>query len=103
MTAKVCRIGDAITGTCQANATGHPRTFTGVWKVGSNVIMADGIGVVRVGDTGLTDCNHTILAVAGSSIVDDRGAFLVRVGDAISIVEGGYGVTTTGSPSIDSL
>jgi uncharacterized Zn-binding protein involved in type VI secretion len=65
-------------------------------------MTADGIGIIRVGDTGVTDCNHTIIAVSGSDVFDDRGAAVIRVGDIVQVVEGGYGVTTTGSDTVTS-
>jgi uncharacterized Zn-binding protein involved in type VI secretion len=97
MTAGICRIGDQITGTCEANAPGHPRQFVGTWKTGSSNILIDGIGAIRNGDTGLTDCNHHIFANGGSSTYSANGVPIMCVGDTVGIVEGGFGVTTTGS------
>lgn len=99
----ICRVNDLITGTCTANATGHPRTFTGHWVSGSTVVTADGIGVIRVGDPGITDCGHHIVATVGSTILKADGIGVVRVGDAVIVTEGGTGVTTTGSPVVGSL
>lgn len=99
----LCRIGDSITGTCNASATGHPRTFMGTWTTGSTTVFADGIGVVRVGDTGITDCSHPIVANTGSAISTADGLAIVRVGDAVSLPLGGSGNTTTGSSVIDSV
>lgn len=104
MSAKgVCRIGDHITGTCQAAVSGHPRTFTGTWTTGSGLVFADGLGVVRVGDHGITDCGHHIVAATGSTISQSESLALMRVGDTVTIVEGGFGVTTSGSNVVDSL
>lgn len=103
MSARVCRVGDHSTGTC--HGPGHAtRTFIGTWTVGSPTTTADGIPVIRVDDTGTTDCPtpHTVKAVAGSNNVDVDGKKLVRVGDAVIIVQGGSGVTTTGSPNVVS-
>lgn len=98
--AGVCRIGDSVTGTCRAAVVGHPRTFTGTWSTGSSVVQANGIGVVRVGDTGITDCGHTIQATVGSSAMTADGLPVHRVGDAVIIVQGGSGVSSTGSPTV---
>ena len=95
----VCRIGDLVTGTCQANAQGHPRQFTGTWVTGSTDVTCDNVGVVKVGDQGITDCNHHFVAVEGSSTVSSGGINIVVVGDAVTVIEGGFGVTITGSNS----
>lgn len=60
-------------------------------------MTCDGVGVARVGDTGVTDCGHTIQIVEGSSIATALGIGLARVGDAVVVLEGGSGVITTGS------
>ena len=104
MTAKaVCRVGDQCTGTCTATAPGHPRTFTGTWTSGSGVSTADGLGLIRVGDTGVTDCSppHHIVASGGGS-GSSGGQALHRVGDAVTVTEGGTGVSSTGSPTVTS-
>ncbi len=100
MTKAVCRIGDTVTGTCAAPAGGHPRTFTGTWTVGSGIVKADGIGVVREDDTGLTDCSHTFKAVGGSGSVSADGKKIHRVGDAVVVLLGGSGVSASGSPVV---
>lgn len=97
MAEPVCRVGDCVVGTCEANAPNHPRDFTGVWMTGSDVVIADGIQVIRVGDTGVTDCGHTFVAVTGSDIANDQGIALHRVGDIVHVIEGGVGVSVTGS------
>jgi hypothetical protein len=93
----ICRVGDHCTGTCTVATTGHPRAFTGTWQTGSTVCSADGIGIVRVGDTGITDCGHTIHASGGSTIGTADGIAIHRVGDPVTIVGGGTGTSTTGS------
>lgn len=95
----ICRIGDTCTGTCQVPGGGHPRSFTATWTTGSTTAFAEGIGVVRVGDTGLTDCGHTIQATVGSSVATNNGIRIHRVGDAVVVVGGGFGASTTGSPT----
>ena len=101
---QVCRIGDHCTGTCTANAPNHPRTFTGTWQTGSGIVTADGIGIVRVGDTGITDCSppHHIVATGGSGVGGTLGVAYHRVGDAVTVTEGGTGVSSTGSPTVSS-
>lgn len=100
----ICRIGDHCTGTCTANAPNHPRTFTGTWQTGSTIVTADGIGIVRVGDTGITDCSppHHIVATGGSSVGGTLGEQFHRVGDAVTVTEGGSGVSSIGSSTVSS-
>ena len=109
MTAKaVVRVGDHCTGTCTASAPGHPRAFTGTWQTGSSNVTADGLGIVRVGDTGITDCSvadggpHHIKATGGG-VSGANGESLHRVGDAVQVIEGGSGTSSTGSPTVTSL
>lgn len=99
----ICRIGDIVTGTCLVSTTGHPRSFTGTWTTGSQVVFADNIGVVRLGDSGITDCNHTFVAIAGSLYSTVEGLPLIRVGDTVEVIGGGTGTAITGSPMGDSF
>ncbi len=97
----VCRVGDQVTGWC--TAPGHaPRNFVGTWTDGSPDVSADGLRVIRQGDPGLTDCNHVFVASAGSVGVTVDGVPLQRVGDAVVVVEGGYGTSITGAPDVTS-
>ncbi len=95
----VCRIGDTCTGTC----TAHSRTFIGTWQTGSDILTADGIGVVRVGDTGITDCPvpHTCIATGGSDTTTVSGTGVHRVSDGVTLDTGGTGVSISGSPYSD--
>lgn len=97
MTKGVCRVGDTVTGTCRAPASGHPRPFTGTWKTGSGTVTADGIPVVRQDDTGETDCHHIFKANGGVSTLTADGRKVQRVGDAVTVVLGGEGVSASGS------
>jgi uncharacterized Zn-binding protein involved in type VI secretion len=97
MSKGICRVGDTVTGTCKVSAGGHPRAFTGTWKTGSGVVKCDGLAVVRENDTGQTDCNHTFKAVGGVGTLTADGLKIQRVGDAVIVVGGGDGVSTTGS------
>lgn len=97
MTKGICRVGDSVTGTCKVGAPGHPRSFTGTWKTGSGVVKCDGIAVVRENDTGLTDCGHTFKALGGTGTYTADGLKIQRVGDAVTVIGGGDGVSATGS------
>ncbi|MNK27663.1 hypothetical protein D3C87_460250 [compost metagenome] len=98
----VARVGDTVTGTCRASASGHPRTFTGTWQTGSGFCTVNGIQIVRVGDTGTTDCGHHFVATTGSSISSADGLAIHRVDDEVTVVEGGEGTTVTGSNILTS-
>lgn len=96
----VCRVGDAVTGICQASAPGHPRNFSGVWTEGSDIITADDIGVVRIGDCGITDCGHVFMAVEGSDVITADDIGVVREGDVVLVLQGGTGVAAEGSDTV---
>ena len=100
MATGIARIGDAVTGIC--NGPGHPanRHFTGTWQVGSSTLTANGLGVVRANDTGLTDCGHHFKATGGSSVVTADGQPVHRLGDAVIVIEGGSGTTQGGSSTV---
>jgi uncharacterized Zn-binding protein involved in type VI secretion len=95
----ICRVGDQCTGTCNAGSSGHPRTFIGTWLTGSPDVFVDDLPVVRIGDTGITDCGHQIVATGGSTSGFANDLSIHRVGDAVTVTEGGTGVSTTGSPT----
>jgi uncharacterized Zn-binding protein involved in type VI secretion len=97
-----CRVGDIVTGICNANASGHPRNFTGTWINGASDVTADGIGMVRVGDIGITDCGHTFQAISGSLDVITDGLGQVRVGDPVIVIQGGLGITVSGASDVTS-
>lgn len=102
MSKPVARIGDKVIGTCKAPASGHPRAFTGTWQTGSSLCTADGLGIVRVDDTGITDCGHQFKAIVGSDLATCEGRKIVRVGDAVQVILGGDGTANTGSPTIST-
>lgn len=98
--AGLCKFDDIVTGRCEVTGrTDHPRDFVGTWTTSSTDVKCNGQGLVRVNDTGTTDCGHHFVAVTGSSQVTNGGFGLVRVGDLVSIIEpgGGVGVVSTGS------
>jgi uncharacterized Zn-binding protein involved in type VI secretion len=96
----VCRIGDIVTGTCNNHT--HPRSYTGTWDAGSTDVYANGISLIRKGDTGTTDCGHTFVADGGSTAVDSDGLQLQRVGDTVTVIGGGDGISITGSLDVTS-
>lgn len=102
MAAAVVRINDMAAGTC--NGPGHAPGFqyTATYISGSDTVLADGIGVVRVGDMGITDCGHHIQAIGGSDVYTADGIAVHRVGDPVTVIEGGDGVAITGSDTVSS-
>lgn len=102
MSTPVARVGDVVVGYC--NGQGHTpnREFTGVWVTGSDTLTTSGVGVVRVGDTGVTDCGHTFQAATGSDVATDTGQPLHRVGDLVIVEGSGVGVTVTGDDVLTS-
>lgn len=99
MESPVARLNDTVTGTC--NGGGHSsRTFTGHWVTCSSTVKANELGVVRLGDTGTTDCGHTFVASTASLNVTADGIHVHRVGDEVIVLEGGNGHTVTGSPTV---
>ena len=62
----IVRVGDQITGTC--NAHNHPINVTGVWTQGSGISDAEGKAMIRVSDIGEASCGHTFFGVSGSSV-----------------------------------
>lgn len=94
----IVRVGDTVTGVC--NGPGHPSNhpYTAVWVNGDTDKFCDGKGVIRVGDTGNTDCGHHIRAIVGSPISSAQAKPIVRVGDPVEVIEGGTGTCITGSP-----
>ncbi len=98
----VARVGDTVTGFC--NGPGHDPgiPFTGTWTTSSSNTTAKGIQVIRVTDTGLTDCGHVFTAITGSSVVSAEGLAVHRVEDLVETEGGGVGSTTTGSDSVTS-
>lgn len=96
---RVARIGDQVTAVCSVHGQ-----VTGTFNQGSNVGVADGLGICLVGHTGLLTCGHGFQATAGSHIMDVQGVPVVRVGDPVIVINGatGDGTITTGSPTVDT-
>lgn len=91
----IARLGDQCQGVCFAHS--GARAWTGYFATASGGFTVDGLGAVVVGDTGNTDCGHHFQAIAGSSVLTGNGIPVVRVGDAVTVLEGGNGTVTTGS------
>lgn len=106
MTAKaVARVGDTVVGICRHSShNGIDYPFSaGRWTQGSSIVTANGIGIVRQGDSGITECNHTFVAQTTSTAVGTESLPLHRVGDSVTSGFGTTGTTTTGSPTVTSL
>jgi uncharacterized Zn-binding protein involved in type VI secretion len=97
----VCRTGDSFAGTCYAHT--NPTPFTGTWVLGSPILTANGLSIIRVGDTAPTSCGHTARAIAGSIHTVGGGLALHRQGDAIDVIQGGTGTSTSGSSVITAV
>ena len=95
MTQSIARVGDSAEGICRAHE--YPRYFTGIITEGSSRCTADGLGLARVRDSGVTDCGHTFVIIQGSSTSTADGIGLARTGDPVQVIQGGEGVITGGS------
>lgn len=96
----VARIGDTVVGYCNGPNHEANREFVGVWCTGSDDVFADHIGVVRVGDTGVTDCDHVFFAATGAETVFANTIGVHRVGDTVITEGDGVGVSVTGSDTV---
>lgn len=98
----VCRTGDTVAGVCFNHD--DPQPFTGIWGPGSLNVTANGIGIIRQGDTGNTDCGHIFVADGGGDMnITANGLLLQRVGDTVTVIGGGFGTSITGSPDVESF
>ena len=95
--AAVCRVGDHVTGECRG--PGHdPRTFLGTWTQSMiNLGETDGKAIICVGDLGVTDCGHHFVASSGSDIFYLAETKVHRVGDQVTVIEDGEGISISGS------
>lgn len=96
----VARIGDTVVGYCNGPNHKKNKEFTGVWITGSETVFADHLGVVRLNDTGVTDCGHTFIATSAAQNVNADNLGVHRVGDTVLTEGGGVGVTVTGSETV---
>lgn len=93
----ICRTGDTFSGTCYNHSP--YQAFIGTWTAGSTMYTAEGLEIIRVGDTAHASCGHTARATAGSTATVVGGIAVHRVGDAIDILEGSHGIGTSTSGS----
>jgi len=96
----ICRTGDIVTGVC-FNHRRH-RGFTGTWDPHAGNVEANSLQVIREGDLGSTNCGHKFKANGGSDNVIANGLKLQRVGDTVTVIGGGNGVSITGSDNTTS-
>lgn len=82
---------DTVNGLCSGPGHAANLPFVGNFTSGSSTTTNNGLGVVRVGDTGVTNCGsgHHIKATTGSPINTADGLAIHRVGDIGIVVEGG--------------
>ena len=63
----IATIGSIGTGVCSCHNS--PQAQTGSVITGSGMVMANGIGVSKIGDTILANCGHSGMIVSGSGTV----------------------------------
>jgi len=97
----VTRNGDISVGICACCCAGCPHIWTSTHFGGSNDVLANGRGVMRLGDLGACTCPHCPIshaAVASPNVlVNGRGAH--RLGD-LHIVPCGTGNVVSASPNV---
>lgn len=97
----VCLVGDRVEGHCSAGGHSNNRPFYGYWINSNSSLDYEGTSVILTGDTGVTDCGHTFVALSGSSKISCDGKSIHRVGDSVQVIGGGTGESVTGSPFFD--
>jgi uncharacterized Zn-binding protein involved in type VI secretion len=99
---QICRTGDTVTGTCYNHD--DPVSFTGTWDPKFGQVTANNLGVICKGDMGSTDCGHKFIADGSTSPeVIANGLPLQRVGDTVTVIGGGNGISVSGSPNVTSI
>lgn len=94
--AKVSRLGDIVTGYCSSGTHGSQ---SGVIISASSDVLANSIGVARIGDIVQAGCGHTGTIVSGALKTNANGRAIARIGDSFS---GTYsGTIVAGSPNVD--
>lgn len=95
---------DTVNGLCSGPGHAPNLPFVGNFTSGSSAIVANGFGIVRVGDTGVTNCGfgHHIKATTGSSVAIADGLAIHRVGDTGIVVEGGTYTASVGDSIVQS-
>ena len=104
----IARIGDIGLGLCYGNGCddlkhgGNP--VTGTIITGSSTVMANGLGMARIGDTIISNCQHAQVGIiiTGSGKCYASGLGISRVGDNFEGCYGGSGdgIIITGSPNV---
>jgi hypothetical protein len=61
------------------------------------------MSVISKEDTAPTSCGHTMKALGGSTNAVFSGKLIQRLGDAVEVIEGGSGTSTSGYPFVDIL
>jgi uncharacterized Zn-binding protein involved in type VI secretion len=77
----VARVGDRTFGTCFSHPV--PIPIGGTIVSGAPTVIAEGLGVARLGDTVITDCGHNGTIITGSPTVISAGAGSARLGDSV--------------------
>jgi uncharacterized Zn-binding protein involved in type VI secretion len=96
--AKVIRVGDPFSGTCNTHGP-----VTGTVTSGGSA-KANGQPIARVGDGGTCSCGHTFTITSGSSRVSSDGRGVCRVGDQATVnIVGGTLTAQSGSTTVDAL
>lgn len=99
----ISRIGvDVAIGVCNI---GVPHPIVCLPITGSFITDAEGLPVVRLGDTTQNSCipyNPVGVVISGSALTDTEGLPIARLGDFIQHANG-VAVLITGSAIVDSL
>lgn len=98
MTAKIMRVGDIFSGSCNTHGI-----ITGTITTGSSTTKANNIAIARVGDRGTCSCGHTFTITSGSNIVKVDGVGICRLGDTATVdIVGGNLIAQSTSSTIDA-
>jgi uncharacterized Zn-binding protein involved in type VI secretion len=96
--ASVARINDLFSGTCCCHDDPPCIHTMGMIIVGSYNVVANSLGVARVGDIGIGFCGHMCVVSSGSGSVVTNGIPTARIGDSVTgCIDG---TIITGSPNV---
>jgi len=95
------RIGDKHEGICSHGAPCCPHKVSGTIITGSPDVIANGVGVARLGDLAIHNCPHCGkgIIVTASLSVTANGMGIARLGDLVEY-PGGIGVIITTSGDV---
>lgn len=98
----VARIGDKHVGTCNHGLKCCPHPVSGVITAGSGDVLANGLGVARVGDAVDCTCPHCGAGEikTGSPKHNANGIAMARIGDEV-LYGAGKGYIISGSPNVN--